>query len=872
MAEFTSATMARAGIFRQKKRYLRLAISILLAMTFSCAAPFFLDCMHSSQEELKIRWMGKQDYILLDVQDIDWEDFTDAAKIKGEPGFGHVIAYGWTEDQENRGTPIGWLDDRAAELYCPQLLEGNFPQSPDEIAIEEQALLQMGLPAKVGEPVTLMVRPQGDDQAIPKTYTLSGILGDKRPYVETSFTPDSRKLPAAFVCPQPPSQEEALLAFVEHFTMIKALENMPRILYTLSLRYTPNGFTDDLGFFGWITLLLSLSFALLSCFGIAGAFSATLKERQRQIGMLRAIGATKRQIFRLFFQEAACLALLCIPLSMALSYAAVWGFARLAGENFLFRPKLWVLAAGGLFGLLCVLLSALVPLISISRLSPMQAVRDPSGMRILMKRKIRSRKIFRPVQLLARRKILFSPWRQLLIGALMGTSVVVGCFGICAIGDARLQYRLVATQADYEISPRSYSLAPNHFWNLQNHPEFPTLSQAQAALALPGVQAVDGEKQCFVNLLMEEVPDYVALAEWDKIARRYLDPFWDSPPTREGLLTPGEETDEYREAKEKAGYDREAIGTILRAQSHARIEALRDNLIAGDIDLAALDAGTEILLVAPQTIGFAQKSHNGGYSRTVLDCTPGQEIRSSWDREMHRHIIATAERPFSVGDQLTLSLLTQDETGQIHREDRTVRIGGILSDGQPMDIWTTLQGLDTFGAELNYHRVYVTTQDMTPEADIRMTDALEGIFPGIYVNSRAAALQRVQAQSQITLLCLFVLTAVLCAVTVFLISSTVTAQIREDLRNLGTLRAVGAENRDLLKIYLLEILSPLLWGTVLGLLFFTLLYPVLYVDWSFAFWPAALLGPLVLLVCLLNLHAVIRKVSRRSIVDNIREL
>ena len=39
---------------------------------------------------------------------------------------------------------------------------------------------------------------------------------------------------------------------------------------------------------------------------IVNAFNSNLKERKKQIGMLRAVGATKRQIISIFGREAFC--------------------------------------------------------------------------------------------------------------------------------------------------------------------------------------------------------------------------------------------------------------------------------------------------------------------------------------------------------------------------------------------------------------------------------------------------------------------------------------------------------------------------------------------------------------------------------------
>ena len=75
-------------------------------------------------------------------------------------------------------------------------------------------------------------------------------------------------------------------------------------------------------------MVCAMGLALAACAwaGIASAFSARLNARLQQVGMLRALGATHRQIRRLFAREALWLFALCTPAAFALSCLA----ARLA--------------------------------------------------------------------------------------------------------------------------------------------------------------------------------------------------------------------------------------------------------------------------------------------------------------------------------------------------------------------------------------------------------------------------------------------------------------------------------------------------------------------------------------------------------------
>ena len=70
----------------------------------------------------------------------------------------------------------------------------------------------------------------------------------------------------------------------------------------------------------WVLLcVFAAVLALISCIGIINSFSSNLAERRKQIGMMRAVGATRRQIIRIYGREALVISLICAPASILLS-------------------------------------------------------------------------------------------------------------------------------------------------------------------------------------------------------------------------------------------------------------------------------------------------------------------------------------------------------------------------------------------------------------------------------------------------------------------------------------------------------------------------------------------------------------------------
>ena len=83
--------------------------------------------------------------------------------------------------------------------------------------------------------------------------------------------------------------------------------------------------------------------------------------------MLRAVGATKKQIRRIFGREALLLALIVSPLAMLAGCGAAWALEQAAPTLFLFSPSWWLLLPVLALSMLVILLSSWLPLRRASR-------------------------------------------------------------------------------------------------------------------------------------------------------------------------------------------------------------------------------------------------------------------------------------------------------------------------------------------------------------------------------------------------------------------------------------------------------------------------------------------------------------------------
>ena len=105
------------------------------------------------------------------------------------------------------------------------------------------------------------------------------------------------------------------------------------------------------------TNIIILFVGLSVAFGIASVMSVSVVQRTREIGILRATGASRQQILRVFLIEGAVFGLLGSIPGIAASYLLVWIFNR-------FGPDLFTVPIAGRLLLLAVLLTTLTGLLA----------------------------------------------------------------------------------------------------------------------------------------------------------------------------------------------------------------------------------------------------------------------------------------------------------------------------------------------------------------------------------------------------------------------------------------------------------------------------------------------------------------------------
>ncbi len=114
--------------------------------------------------------------------------------------------------------------------------------------------------------------------------------------------------------------------------------------------------------------------------GIASVLVVSVVQKRREIGILRAMGATQGQVLRVFLLQGAIVGALGSVIGVVLAMALIWAFSRLAlGSDGLplflitLHPALALQVAG--VATVCGVLAAVAPARRAARLDPAQAIR-----------------------------------------------------------------------------------------------------------------------------------------------------------------------------------------------------------------------------------------------------------------------------------------------------------------------------------------------------------------------------------------------------------------------------------------------------------------------------------------------------------------
>ncbi len=932
--KLTVNALAMSSIRTRKKQYLLMITGVIFAMIFSSAILFFASSMSSSSKEMARVDYGDCDAILTDCD----TQFIDESKNVGlidNYGYAHIIGFAESEkSEENMGTAVGYLDDKAMELSYIKFVEGSYPQNEGEIALEQSVFSRLRISdAKIGDTITLNFYNQNgtelQKESVEKSFKLVGIVKNKLTNIlESQSEPQNyfKLIPSAFVYQGANTDvggKENLCAYIRYnddFTYkgekdswtarYSYFEDM-KLSYesVIDIYQNSYAFMDSEGYTTVVlAIVLVVVLLIASAMGIINSFNSNLKDRKKQIGLFRTVGATKRQIVLIYGREAFIISLIAAPISVVISYFLVKFATDMLGENFIFRPNISVLVLSGVLGIIFVMLAALIPLLSASRISPMQSIRNIDLTRKMKTKKIKSKKSFNTPSLLAKRSLVFHSGKRVIVSILLVVTIILSCYGFSYLNYSLDDY--YKESYDYEVS----SSGETGYSQLCNTEGSGSLSENQKRdiLLSPYVESVNGSKNCTAIINTDGFDDYEKIIAsyfgWEIFESEY----WDKDGNPVGEVTKdnydsiflSKRGENYTKLQQQYSMPEDFYNIDLIGADSSIIEQLKNSVVDGQINIDKINSGQEVILLAPKKIALEFESlKEGGYTS---DADTDDEIDSKKD------YIKIGECPYKAGDVLDLSLITGKRTDNeeeysfefTDKDDYKVKIGAIITempDGASSNfrfyggvaLLTTTNGINKFYPDLKYNSFNVYLKgECTDEIDEEMTSMLENIVLATgenpYVYSQYGVAKDNEQTQQILFISMLAIIILFLSISASIINNSFSSQIREGKREIGTLRAVGASQREIVISYIKQLISIFGWGYGIGFAGFGISYGIIYfisfmrakefeyefngIGLNISLWQTILACVILFAVCSINLSIKIRKEMKNSIIENIREL
>ena len=140
--------------------------------------------------------------------------------------------------------------------------------------------------------------------------------------------------------------------------------------------------SDFLGFFKTFLLVFAVIALLVACFSINNTFAILVAQRTRESALLRAIGASRRQVLVSVAVEALLIGVVAAAIGLGVGFGLATGLNALMTAGGFGIPSAGmamsttVVVTGMIVGIVMTLLAATMPAVRASRVAPLAALRD----------------------------------------------------------------------------------------------------------------------------------------------------------------------------------------------------------------------------------------------------------------------------------------------------------------------------------------------------------------------------------------------------------------------------------------------------------------------------------------------------------------
>jgi|GEM_PF-168246 len=533
--------------------------------------------------------------------------------------------------------------------------------------------------------------------------------------------------------------------------------------------------------------LLGFLALFMGGFIIFNTFRTIVAERRHDIGMLRAVGASRGTIVGLFLTEGLLQGTIGTALGMGLGYLLGAGFV--AAESALLEQFMHLkigapvvetslVVTSIVFGIGTTLVAGLLPAISASRVTPLEALRPAVA-------EIESRKI-------SKGTLIGAIMLVLAIFSLASKNVGLVSLGglLCLIGLVLIAPALVKPIADVFGAIISTTLAKDGTGtlaegNLTRQPSRAAITASATMIGLAIIVATTGLFSSLTGGMMG-------------LAQKTLGSGYLLMPPSLGLWgsNVGASTGLADKLRQVEGVN--AVSAMRYATSSMAGLTIKGS--SGDTALAVLGIDP---VMYPQVSG--------------LNFQEGDAKQAYFDLARERAIIVNgifaAQTGVKVGDTVNLST----SEGR-----KTYRVVGIASDLLNAKIMTAYISHDNIAADFHKNEDVFIQLTLAPNADPAVVEprlrAIASKYPQFKLVSGKSYFDELSQQFNAIFGMMYGLLAVLALPSLIAILNTLAISVLERTREIGMLRAIGATRKQVSRTVLAEALLLAAIGTAFGLI------------------------------------------------------
>lgn len=363
-----------------KKRTALTIIGIILSVALITSICTFILTVQNSMLEKQIKEVGAFHAV---VENANGDDIS---KLKINPKI-EKLGLGKSEEPvpfiKDKLLGVDYLNESGFELMNVQFEEGELPKKENEIAIERWILRYFEEGVKVGDKIEIK-----DEDGTVKSYVLSGIVKDDwrsqnigiaRGYLSASDEILQEAGITALIQINEKADKWQVINEIEEGISEGAKVSHNEDLMRLTGESSDSALNSAI--IAVVVMVIGIV-VLATVVVIYNAFQISIAERIKQIGLLRAIGTTKKQIVNLVLREATLMILIGVPLGIFFGIVAVYCiafvFTKLTPTGEFSNLKVVIspiaIFISGVIGTLSIYVSAYLPARAAGRTSPLVAI------------------------------------------------------------------------------------------------------------------------------------------------------------------------------------------------------------------------------------------------------------------------------------------------------------------------------------------------------------------------------------------------------------------------------------------------------------------------------------------------------------------